>query len=262
MVAPPLVEFRNVTVCRGDRLALDRISLSIALGEHVAILGPNGSGKSTLIKTITRECYPIQDHDSSVRILGRDVWNVFDLRVLVGVVSNDLVDGCHWDVSGEGLILSGFFSSLGIWPNHHVTSSMQRKTREVLDRLEIAHLAARSIHEMSSGEVRRVCIGRALVHDPKALVLDEPANCLDIRARKELYGSLATLAEAGISIVMVTHHLEDILPAIQRVVLLRRGTVFRDGAKDAVLTSKLLSAVFETPVRVARRNGHYRVWTM
>ena len=258
--APPLVEFRNVTVFRGDRPALDRVSLSIALGEHVAILGPNGSGKSTLIKTITRECYPIQDPDSSVRILGRDLWNVFDLRVLLGIVSNDLVDGCHWNVSGEDLILSGFFSSLGIWPNHHVTEPMRLKTREVLDRLGITHLAARSIHEMSSGEVRRVLIGRALVHDPSALVLDEPTNSLDIRARKELHETLAALADAGTSIVVVTHHLEDILPAIQRVVLLRRGTVFADGTKQSTLTSELLSAAFETPLAVSSHSGHFRMW--
>jgi len=257
---PPLVEFRNVTVFRGDRLALDRITLSIAAGEHVAILGPNGSGKSTLIKTITRECYPIQQAGSSVRILGRDLWNVFDLRVLLGIVSNDLVDECRWDLSGEDLILSGFFSSLGIWPNHHVTQPMRLKTQEVLDRLGIAHLASRSIHEMSSGEVRRVLIGRALVHDPRALVLDEPVNSLDIRARKELHETLAALADTGTSIIVVTHHLEDILPATQRVVLLRRGRVFADGAKRAMLTPELLSAAFETPVAVISQNGHYRMW--
>lgn len=255
-----MVEFRNVTVMRGGRPALERVSLSIALGEHVAILGPNGSGKSTLIKTITRECYPIQEDGSSIRILGRDLWNVFDLRVLIGIVSNDLLDGCRWDLSGEELILSGFFSSLGVWPNHEVTQPMKDKTREVLDRLEIAHLAARDIHEMSTGELRRVLIGRALVHDPKALVLDEPASSLDIHARKELHKALAALSEAGTSIVMVTHHLEDILPAIRRVILLRRGAVLRDGAKEEVLTPELLSRVFETPVEVAHSDGHYRMW--
>ncbi len=260
MPAPPLVEFRNVTVCRGTRVALDGLSLSIGMGEHVAILGPNGSGKSSLVKTITRECYPVESPDSSVRILGEDLWNVFDLRVLLGIVSNDLLQSCTWDVTGEELILSGFFSSIGIWPNHSVTPAMDAKTREVLDRLEIPHLATRSVHEMSSGEVRRVLIGRALVHDPRALVLDEPANSLDVRARGELYSSLSCLAGAGTGIVMVTHHLEDILPEIQRVVLISRGRVFRDGPKEEVLTSAILSRLFETPVKITHRGGHYQAW--
>jgi iron complex transport system ATP-binding protein len=260
MSQPPLIEFRNVTVCRGSRVALQGLTLAIGLGEHVAILGPNGSGKSTLVKTITRECYPVQAPGAFLRILGKDIWNVFDLRVLLGIVSNDLLDQCGWDVSGKELVLSGFFSSIGLWPNHDVTAAMEEKAREVMERLDVPHLAARSVHEMSSGEVRRILIGRALVHDPKALLLDEPTNSLDVRARKELYAALARLAAAGIGIVMVTHHLEDILPEVLRVVLFRRGEVVGDGPKQAMLTSALLSRVFETPVAVTERAGRYHAW--
>jgi iron complex transport system ATP-binding protein len=253
----PLVEFKNVTVSRGGRIALNRASLSIALGEHVAILGPNGSGKSTFIKTITRECYPLQAPGSSVRILGEELWNVADLRVLIGIVDNDLVAACNWDVSGRELVLSGFFSSIGVWPYHQLTDAMEDKTRLVLDGLGIAHLAARSVHEMSTGELRRVLIGRALVHDPKALVLDEPASSLDVRARRELYAALDRLAAGGCSLVMVTHHLGDILPVIHRVVLIKNGTLIADGSKEELLTSGQLSALFETPVEVGHRDGHY-----
>jgi iron complex transport system ATP-binding protein len=258
MPAPPLVEFRHVTVYRGDRVALDGLSLSIPMGEHVAILGPNGSGKSTFVKTITRECYPVLAPDSSVCILGERVWNVFDLRVLLGIVSDDLLAHCQWEISVRELVLSGFFSSVGVWPYHVVTPEMERKAGEIINRLEIAALAERSVHQLSSGELRRALVARALVHDPKALLLDEPTNSLDVRARNELYGALARLAAEGTAIVMVTHHLEDVLPEIDRVVLLRRGSVFRDGPKEKVLTSEALSEVFETPLRVAHHRGRYR----
>src|SRR6266478_7658320 len=112
----PLLDFQHISVMRGQKTVLDDITLRIQAGEHVAILGPNGSGKSTLIKVITRECYPLAGPDSSLTILGRDSWNVFELRPLLGVVSNDLMSTCTRDINGLEAVLSGFFSSIGIQP--------------------------------------------------------------------------------------------------------------------------------------------------
>lgn len=258
---PPLIEFHDVTVYRGDKIALDGITLSIAAGEHVAILGPNGCGKSTLIKTITRECYPrYTGNGAGLRIFGQECWNVFDLRALLGIVSNDLMQSCARDISGREAILSGFFSSIGIWPNHHVTAAMQAKADEILALLEITHLAGRDVNEMSSGEARRILIGRALAHNPKALVLDEPTASLDIHAMHELREILRKLARAGTSIIVVTHHLPDIVPEIGRVILIKKGRVLRDGAKSDVLKPELLSELFETPVEVIERGGLYQIW--
>ena len=182
----PLIEYNDITVCRGEKVALDSITLSIAVGEHVAILGPNGCGKSTLIKTMTRECYPRLDGPGSwMRIMGREIWNVFDLRAMLGIVSNDLMLSCTRDYSAREIVLSGFFSSIGIWSNHHVTPQMEQRTNELLEQFEIAHLTDRNTDEMSSGEARRVLIARALVHEPKALVLDEPTTSLDFHATHE-----------------------------------------------------------------------------
>ena len=257
MKEPPLVEFRNVTVVRGGRVALDGVSLSIGAGEHVAIVGPNGSGKSTLIKTITRECYPVQAPDSWLRIMGQDLWNIFDLRSLLGIVSADLLNNCSLEIEGEELIVSGYFGSLGLWPHQPVSVQMREKAAGIMQKLAIEHLARRSIHEMSSGELQRALIGRALVHDPKALVLDEPSNSLDVRARAELQEALRRLAAEGTGIVMVTHHLEDILPQIERVVLIKQGRLAGDGPKQRMLTSRRLSELFEVPVKVGRRDGRY-----
>jgi iron complex transport system ATP-binding protein len=257
----PLIEFKDVTVFRGEKTALDGITLSIQTGEHVAILGPNGCGKSTLIKTITRECYPrYSGNGAGLRIFGQECWNVFDLRALLGIVSNDLMQSCARDISGREAILSGFFSSIGIWPNHHVTPAMEAKADAILSLLEISHLADRDVNEMSSGEARRILIGRALAHDPKALVLDEPTASLDLHAMHELRAILRKLAQAGTSIIVVTHHLPDIIPEIGRVILIKKGRVLRDGAKQDVLTSELLSELFETPVELVERDGVYQIW--
>jgi len=257
----PLIEFQDVTVYRGEKIALDGITLSIQAGEHVAILGPNGCGKSTLIKTITRECYPrYPGNGAGLRIFGQECWNVFDLRSHLGIVSNDLMQSCARDISGREAVLSGFFSSIGIWPNHDVTAAMEAKTDEILALLEISHLASRDVNEMSSGEARRILIGRALAHDPKALVLDEPTASLDLHAMHELRAILRKLARAGTSIIVVTHHLPDIIPEIGRVILIKKGRVLRDGAKQDLLTSGLLSELFETPVELVERDGLYQIW--
>ena len=249
-----------MTVSRGSRVVLDDINLSIALGEHVAILGPNGSGKSSLIKTVTRECYPRLIPDSHLKILGKQVWNIFELRPLLGIVSADLVQSCTGNYTGQEIILSGFFSSVGIWPHHHVTAEMGRKTTEILELLEIPHLADRVMVELSTGEARRVVVGRALAHDPKALVLDEPTSSLDLHATYELRGILRKIAATGTSIIMVTHHLHDLIPEIERVILLKEGRIFADGPKDEMLNEDILTRLFGTSFELMRRDGYYHLW--
>jgi iron complex transport system ATP-binding protein len=240
---PKLIEFENVHVQRENTMALKGISFSIDAGEHVAILGPNGSGKSTLIKVITRECYPRLP--GVVRIWGEERWGLFDLRALLGIVTNDLVDTCTKPYSALETVLSGFFGSIGIWPNHHVTAEMERKAREALRFFDVEHLADHPLTELSSGEVRRAVFARALVHDPKALLLDEPSNSLDIRAQHEVREAMRKLAQSGVSIVLVTHHLPDIIPEIDRVIGLKNGAIFCDGAKNEVLNDHNMTKLFD-----------------
>jgi len=251
----PLIEFRNVTVYQGARPALVELDLSIGAGEHVAILGPNGSGKSTLIKTITRELYPRAG--SEMRILGSTTWDIFDLRPLLGIVTQDLAEACRNTSTAREIVLSGFFSSHRLWPWDEVTPAMERKAQDVLAFLELAHLAGRPMVEMSSGELRRVVIARTLVHDPRTLLLDEPTNSLDLRACSELRDTLRKLAREGIGVVLVTHHLPDILPEIRRVVCLREGRVFRDGPKEDILQAGLLKALFGVELQLGRQGDCY-----
>jgi len=257
---PPLLDFRNLRVMRGQKIALDDLSLRIGAEEHVAILGPNGCGKSTLIKTITRECYPVARSESSMSILGKECWDVFDLRTQLGIVSNDLMLSCTGDASGRDVVLSGFFSSISIFSNHTVDPRHRALAEEALAELKVSHLAERSVCEMSSGEARRVLIARALVHRPRAMLFDEPCNSLDLAAQQSLRQTMRALANSGTAILLVTHELADIVPEIQRVVLMSRGRVVADGPKEQILQVERLAALFGVSVEMARRDGHYHLW--
>ena len=257
---PALVDLKNVRVIRGDNVALDDFSLRINAGEHVAILGPNGCGKSTLVKTITRECYPVIREDSSMTILGQARWNIFELRSVLGIVSNDLMQDVTGETSGREVVLSGFFSSTRIFDHQTVEPEQRRRADAVLERVGISHLAERPVAEMSSGEAKRVLIARALVHDPQTLLFDEPSNSLDVFAQHGLRETMRQLAQSGIGIVLVTHHLSDVIPEIDRVVLMTKGKIQADGRKQDLLNPAEISRLFEIPVDITRRDGYYHLW--
>lgn len=258
----PLLELKNITVVRGGKKILDSVSLSVKAGEHVAIIGPNGSGKSSLIKTFTKEYHPLAGVEGRVlKIMGRDTWHVFELRKMLGIVSGDLQQTCCRPIRVLDVVLSGFFSSIGIYYNHVVTSGMEARAREVLDFMEVARLEDRMMNELSTGEARRVLIARALVNDPRVLILDEPANSLDIKALHTFRESVRKIALSGKSVVLVTHSLQDVIPEISRVVLIRDGRIFRDGTKEEILTDSNLSELFSLPVKVLENEGYYQAWS-
>jgi len=257
---PALLDLQNIQVMRGGNVVLDDFNLRIHGDEHIAILGPNGCGKSTLIKTITRECYPVAREGSRISILGREVWNVFELRSLLGIVSNDLMAWCNPESVGRDIVLSGFFSSSHLFPNHLVRPEQITLAESVLAELEVPHLADRPVCEMSSGEAKRVLIARALVHKPQALLFDEPSNSLDFHAQHNLRQTMSLLANSGIGIILVTHELADIVPEIKRIVLMSKGRIVADGPKEEMLREERLSPLFGMNVEIARKDGHYHLW--
>jgi iron complex transport system ATP-binding protein len=259
------LELENVNVARGDRIVLHDVHLTIRAGEHVAILGPNGCGKSTLIFTMTCQIYPMVQPGMRVRIFGRERWDLTQLRKHFGIVAAGLtgteLPGERTAVTtGLDAVIAGFFSASTLWPNLHVTEEMRERAVEALERMEALHLAQQLVGEMSAGEKRRILIARALVHRPRQLLLDEPSNALDLAAQRELRESLRRLAAEGTGLVLVTHHLGDILPEIERIILMRGGRIAGDGPREEMLTAPKLSELFDTPVRIGRDEEWLHSW--
>jgi iron complex transport system ATP-binding protein len=259
MAKPPLIEIRNATIWRGSTRVFDGLDLTIEQDERVAILGPNGSGKTTLLKTINRELYPVVTGDSGVRILGRDHWNVWELRRRVGIVSDDLHRRYRPATTALEVVVSGFYSSIGVHGN--LARAVGRRQREraaaALERLGIGALGRRPLGSMSTGQQRRCLLARALVHEPDTLILDEPTAGLDFAASFDYLARIRELSRGGHNVVVVTHHLNELPPDVERVILLDDGRIVADGDKANVLTSALLSRVYGTDVRVAEIDGHF-----
>lgn len=259
MSEPPLIEIHKATIWRGTTRVFRNLTLSIAQHERVAILGPNGSGKTTLLKIINRELYPVVADDARVRILGRDHWNVWDLRRHIGVVSHDLQNRYTPTTTALEVVVSGFHSSIGVHGTlaRRVSGQQVARARDTLRMLGIESLQRTALASMSTGQQRRCLLGRALVHEPRTLILDEPTAGLDFAASFDYLERIRDLSASGHNIVLVTHHLDEIPPEVDRVVLLKDGAIAADGNKADVLTGSLLSSVYETSVRVAEIDGYF-----
>lgn len=259
----PIVFFENVELRYENNPILKNISLSIKEGEHCVILGANGSGKSSLIKLINCELYPSIIEGECIReILGHERWVVTELRKHLGVVTNDLHTRFAFDcgyLSGFETVLSGFFGTIGLFDHLQNSKDQISAAEGAMERLGIEHLREKRLNEMSTGEMRKCIVARALVHPVRAILLDEPTVGLDIKAQLDFIEMMRALARSGTTVILVTHHIEEVFEEISKAVLLKEGAIYASGDKDRVLNSVNLSKVFNTPLEIRTVQGRYSI---
>ena len=254
-----IIDIHRVTAYSGTTCVFRDFSLTIEAGCSTAILGPNGSGKTTLMKLLSSDIYPVAEPGSHVKIFGMDRWNVFNLRSRLGIISHDLQHDYLRGARGINVILSGIYASIDIWENQQFSTEDMQKAEAVMDDLGIGALKHRAFSAMSTGQQRRFLLGRALINNPDALLLDEPTTGLDLRATFHYLEQLRRLMRSGKTVMLVTHHLHEIPPEIERVVLLNEGRIVGDGSKTDILTSSSLSSLFDYPLQVVTVGGYYQV---
>ncbi len=254
-----LVELKNVYVNYGKFEALKNINLEIKQNENWVFLGANGSGKSTLIKLFSNDLYPNTSYPFKKLLLGKDRWDISELKKFFGIITNDL----HYqfmerspNVTIEDIVLSGFYSALGVFKNHITTEIEHKKAEEVMNFLDILRIKNKKVCELSSGELRRSIIGRALVHSPKIFILDEPTDGLDIKAQYNFLLTIRKLAK-DYSILLITHNVEEIIPEITHVGLIYNNTIYKQGKKEDILTSDNLSEIFGINIDLEIENQRY-----
>mgnify|MGYP001159903339 FL=1 len=253
-----IIDFQNITVFQGRNKVLDDFSLTIDESQSTVILGPNGSGKTTLLKLLNRELYIVEDKNSSLKIFEKDRWNVDELRSNLGVVSQHLQYGYSSTAIGLYVVLSGFYSSDGIWQHQEFDDAKLDRAKEVMDLLSITDLKDREFSALSTGEQRKFLLARSLVNDPAVLVFDEPTSGLDMSTCFQYLEIIRELISMGKKVILVTHHIHEIPPEVTRVILLKEGRVIEDGDKDQILTNTNLTNLFDWPIRVIKENGYYQ----
>ena len=258
MKPSPFIEIERATVYRGDTCVFHDLSLAIDEGTHAAILGPNGAGKSTFLKLLAGEVHPVPHDETHIRLFGEEQWNVWDVRKRLGLVSHDLQHQYMEQVTGLKVVLSGYYASIGIYGHQDFRYAQISRAHTVMEELGIGFLIDRRFADMSTGEQRRCLLGRALVHEPTALVLDEPTSGLDLTATFHYLDLVRGFMKKGKTVLLVTHHIHEIPPEVERVLLLKEGRVLEDGEKARVLTDANLSLLFGCPVALAQANGWYQ----
>ncbi len=262
MSAAPLLRLRDARVVRDGREILHVADFALRDGEHVAVLGPNGAGKSTLVGLLTRDILPLWADPPPVLWHGEERVELSKARSLLGIVSSAWQDVVDVHLSVREVVLGGRFGALGV-PAHlrtSVTDADHAATDAALAQAGIEHLAARDMTTLSTGEARRALVARALVNDPAVLVLDEPCAGLDPTGAWHLRELMRELAAGERTLVLVTHHVEDVVRGIERTVLLADGAVIADGPTGELLTGEALSALYGVRLEVEERDGEYRLW--
>ncbi|MDO5043265.1 MAG: ATP-binding cassette domain-containing protein [Slackia sp.] len=254
---PPLFHIRDAVVMRAGKTILHVDDFLLAEGEKVAVLGPNGAGKSTFIKLLTREVMPLYRDIAPVVFRGKQRPTLADIKACFGVVSSSMHDQISVHLPVIDIVCGGFFGTLGLPRGVFATEEMRDAAFDVLERLGIADVAMRDVLTLSTGQARRVLVARELVHDPQVLVFDEPCTGLDPQGMYQIRKTMCQLADEGRGIVLVTHYPEDIIPSVERVVLIKDACICADGPKTELLTDAVMSDLFEAPLSVESHDGWY-----
>jgi len=255
--ADVVIEMEGVSVARGETVLLDNVSWTVELDERWVILGPNGAGKTTLLQIAAALLHP---SSGEVRLLGEPLGltDVFELRPRIGFASAAIAVRVPPEEIVRDLVVSAGYAVLGRWRERYEAGDLDRAIR-LLDLMGVAGFADRPFGTLSEGERKRVQIARALMPDPEIMLLDEPAAGLDLGGREDLLLRLSAIADDpdAPTLIMVTHHVEEIPAAFSHAMLLREGAVVAAGLIRDVVTSANLSDTFGLPLRLTRSGDRY-----
>jgi iron complex transport system ATP-binding protein len=254
----PILHLENLHITRNGTRILRSLHWQVLPGEHWVILGPNGSGKSSLLAALAGYLTPTEGACTVLgETFGESDWR--DLRLHLGIVSATAAAMVPPEETALYTVAAGKNAQFGLWGDPSPT--LRREALRLLRLVEAAPLANRRWEALSQGEKQRVLIARALILKPKLLILDEPCAGMDPLARESFLGFIQRLLclPKRPAVVLVTHHVEEIVPGFTHALLLKNGTVFKSGPLSSNLTSMALQELFDSPVRLRKTGTRYQL---
>ncbi len=255
----PWADLKNINVYIDQKEVLSNINISLNHGENTLILGPNGSGKSTFLKLLNRSIHPINSNNSSFKLFNKENINIWDLRKKIGFLFKEMEQRINIGVTLYDVIISGFSGTFNSRYSKLLSEREKIKIDDLINEWGLNNIISNEFKSLSDGQKRRALLARALVYEPDILVLDEPFCNLDIKSNFILNRNISKLIEQSVNIVYVTHNLESILPKTNRVILIKEGKIFKDGSPHELLTSKILSYLFNISINVIEQEGYWRI---
>ena len=244
-----IINLKDVSYVRKGVTLLNQINWHVKKHEHWAILGLNGAGKSLLLKLITADIWP---STGSINILNYEFGkaNIPELKQRIGVVSSYLNDRLYQSEVTENIVLSGKFASIGIYQK--TTPADFEAAKALIRFLNAEHLIGKSYRTLSQGERQIILIARALMAEPEILILDEPANALDLFARERLLNQISKISKLpdGPTLLYVTHHTEEIIDDFNKMLLIRDGEIIHQGNRETIITEEALTNFYQDPVEI------------
>jgi iron complex transport system ATP-binding protein len=256
MTTYPVVRLDNISFIRDHTTILHDVSLTIERGQHWAIIGPNGSGKTSLISIINGYHFP---SEGEVQVLGRRFGrtDLRELRLHIGEASSEIKNMLHTQDTVIDIALSGRFATIGLYETPSLKDKLRAKI--LLEFFGLSEKEDRPFNILSSGEQQKTLLARALMPEPELLVLDEPCAGLDMGAREELLDAIQKMCDVpgGPTLILVTHNIEEIIPAVTHALALREGRIMAQGEKKEMLTGDVLSRTFDLNIEVQERCGRF-----
>jgi len=251
-------QFKNLNVKIDKKIILSNINLNIKFGENILLLGPNGSGKSTFLKLLNRSIYPIPADNSSFKLFDQENINIWKLRKKIGFLFKDMEERVNKDVKLKDLISSGFTGTFNSRYTKSLSKSNINKINSLIVEFDLMDIKNQEFCSLSDGQKRRAMLARAIVSEPKILVLDEPFCNLDLKSNFILNKTLLNLNKKSMNIIYSTHSLESILPNTNRVILLKDGKIINDGNPNEIISSTILSDLFNISIKVIKQDNYWR----
>ncbi len=250
-------EAKNINCFKNDFKVIKDLNLKIAYSENVILIGPNGSGKSSLIEVINRNIYPVIANESKLKIFGKELINLWELRKRISTVNNDIKNRINPNLQVFDLILSGLYGRYCYVQNKSERDSY--KVEKIMKKMDISNLSKKYFSYLSDGEKKISLIARALIKKPDILILDEPIANLDYKSKFFVLDKIDELSKLNTRIFCVTHDISMITRIYDRVLMLKDGMIIADGHQNKVINSENLKKLYGTDVEVVKNNGRWNI---